>query len=178
MNKRANLYLNIFELLSLVIMVCFMEAYLYFRNIFILLKGGLFLIVIISSMIFISIELFLFLLLNKKGKAFYILYMLIDLIVSVYLTIKIPYAGFVILLLFATIKNALRIALVNELYMPKEFDRYCKMFGITIRDFKKTKKRVKKKEVIEIPKEVVEKPTTKTKKKTTKKKATQKEATI
>ena len=100
--------------------------------------------------------------------------MLIDLSIIVFSTIKIPYSGFVLVLLFGTVKNALRIVLIKELYMPKEFDRYCKMFGITINDFKKTRKRVHKKEIIEIPKEK----TVSTKKKSTSKKRTQKEATI
>ena len=176
MNKRANLYLNIFELLAFLIMICSMEAYLYYNNLFIIFKILLFLIPFTSGLIFLSIELFLFLLLKKSFKGFYLIYLLIDLGVCVYLTIQVPFSGFVLFLLFCTLKNVLRIVLVNEIYFPKEFNRYCKMFGITIRDFKKSKSTRKKKEVLEIPLEKGKK--VKTSKKKTTKKSVQSEATI
>lgn len=177
MNKRANLYLNIYELLSFVFMVCFMESYLYFNQLLPIYRTLLLIVSMISGILFISMELFLFLLLNKKSKAVYILYLLIDLGLAVYLTIKIPFAGFVVFLLFSTIKNILRVLLVKVIYIPKEFDRYCKMFGIKVRDFKKTRRRVKKAQIIEIPVEKEEKVKTPKKKKTSKKKVEQ-EATI
>ena len=154
-----------------------MESYLYFHNISGIIRNIFLLIAIISGILFISIELFLFILLKTKSKLFYIGYIILDLGISVFLTTKNPYSGFLLVLLFSTIKNVLRIVLVEELYMPKEFDRYCKMYGITVRDFKKERKVTKKKEVVVIPAEPVKKQAA-TKKKTTTKKRTQKEATI
>ena len=81
------------------------------------------------------------------------------------------------MLLFSTIKNILRVVLVQVIYIPKEFDRYCKMFDIKVRDFKKTRKRTTKREVIEIPVEKEEK-VKPTKKRTTSKKKAEREATI
>ena len=101
MNKRANLYLNILELFSFLLMVCTMQSYLYFTKLPWIGKSLLFSMVMISGILFISIELFLFLLLNKKSKAIYIIYLLIDLFLSIYLTAKTPFACFVIFLLFS-----------------------------------------------------------------------------
>ena len=177
MNKRANLYLNIFELLSFLISVCFMESYLYFHNLPLFVKSIIFLVSVLSGILFITIELFLFILLNNKSKVAYCFYMLIDLGLSVFLTIKIPYAGFYIFLLFSTIKNILRVVLVDVLYIPKEFNRYCKMFHITVSDFKKTKTKKKVKAVIEIPSQSITKEAPAKKKSVSKKKAHQ-EATV
>ena len=168
MNKRANLYLNIFELLSFLIMICLTELYLYFNTLPGVIKLIILFISAISAFLFISIELFLFLLLNKKSKAIYILYLFLDLGISIYFTIKIPYAYFVLFLLFSTIKNIFRVVLVETIYIPKEFNRYCKMFGITISDFKEIKKKRKKKQLIVIPVEKEEKQKSSKKKKETK----------
>ena len=176
MNKRANLYLNIFEMLSFVLTACFMESFLYFHASPFYIKYTLLLFTIISGIVFISVEIFLFLLLKNISKAIYIVYVLIDLAVTAFLTIQIPFSGFAILLLFSVIKNALRIVLVKEIYLPKEFNRYCKMFGITVSDFKKTRKRTKKETRIKIT--ATEKTKKTTKKKTTTKKKVQEEATI
>ena len=92
----------------------------------------------------------------------------------VYFTLKIPFSGFVLFLLFSAIKNILRVVLVNIIYQPKEFDRYCKMFGVTVRDFKKTSKKQRKNQLIEIP---IEKEKTSKKKKENKKKV-EREAAI
>jgi len=139
-----------------------------------LIRKGILVLMLLFGSIFIAIELFLFLLMTKKSRMFYILYMLLDLAITVFFTIQIPKSSFVIFLLFSTIKDVLRVVLVKELYMPREFKRYCKMFNITINDFKKTRK-VKKKKALVISFKGVK--TTPTKKKSTSKKK-EREATV
>ena len=80
--------------------------------------------------------------------------MIIDVVLAVILTTKLSFAGFIVLIIFKLAKDILRVRFVENLYIPKEFDKYCKMFNIKIADFKKTKRKTvksSKKEEIKIP---------------------------
>lgn len=76
-------------------------------------------------------------------------------------------------------KDIIRVLLVDKIFIPKEFNRYCKMFNLKIKDFPKKKEKMKQKErseVIKIPQEdIIDK---KTSKKKTSKKSPKQEATI
>ena len=178
MNKRANLYLNIIEEISFILAFLLITVMLHYElsN---LLKNICFLSGAIFGLLFIAIELFLFILMNNKSKIIYSLYLIIDLIAVIYINSKFPFSALTVLIVFSIIKDLERVLLVEKIYIPKEFDYYCKMYGIKIKDFKKKRKTVsrvsKKKEIIEIPNEEFDKQTTKKK---TAKRRTQPEATI
>ena len=82
---------------------------------------------------------------NIKSKLIYILYIVIELGVALFVNTKIPFSFFILFVLFKLLKDILRIVFVNKIYKPKVFDKYCKIVGIKISDFKKkpTKKKVK-----------------------------------
>lgn len=121
-----------------------MGLYLSLENIPIIIKVCLFFLGGVCGLLFIAIELFLFLLLNNKIRGIYIVYMMLNVILAVYLNSKFPFLGFIIFILFSFAKDGLRVLLVNSIYIPKEFNRYCKMFHIKVKDFKKQRKRVSK----------------------------------
>ena len=157
MNKKANLYLNILEFIFFGIALLSMGAYL---NTFMILgffKYLLFLCAAVSGLLFIGIELFLWMIMNTKSKLLDIAYFLIEIICAVYATTIIPYSGFIVFLCFNFFRDFLRITLVERIYIPKEFDYYCKMFGIKIKDFPKKKKPIKSVPAKEILVETIEK---------------------
>ena len=158
MNRRANLYLNIYDFIIFILSITSMGLCLTLRELTfpapVILRYISFAFGTISGLLFIAIELFLFIIMNKKSKAIYIGYMLFDIVLAVILTTKLSFAGFIVIIIFKLAKDVLRIRFVENLYIPKEFDRYCKMFNIKIADFKKTKKKpvkVTKKAEIKIP---------------------------
>ncbi len=153
MNKKANVFLNSFEFLFFSISLISMGAFLNAHTLQPFVRYSIFSISILFGMLFIAIELFLWILMNGKSKFLDIAYLLVELICCVYATTKIPFSGLFLLLGFSFMKDSLRIAFVKKLYIPKEFDYYCKMFGIKVKDFKKKKKVPTKKPTLAIPEE-------------------------
>jgi len=158
MNRRANLYLNIYDFVIFVLCITSFGLCLTLREVSfpmpVILRGITMIFGTISGLLFIAIELFLFIIMNKKSKAMYIGYMIIDVVLAVILTTKLSFAGFIVLIIFKLAKDILRVRFVENLYIPKEFDKYCKMFNIKIADFKKTKRKAvksSKNEEIKIP---------------------------
>lgn len=182
MNKRANLFLNIYSSISFLLGIVCIGYSLTLKelsyNVPTIFPTSILILGCISGLIFISIELFLFLLLKNKMKGLEITLTVISLVPILGLNTIIPFSGFLIIILLGFSKDIIRILLVDKIFIPKEFNKYCKMFHITIKDFPKKKEKVKKKErteVIKIPQEeIVEKsiPKKKTSKKSTKQEAT------
>ena len=154
MNKRANLYLNIYEFISFLLAVTCIGLSLTLKEIsgipYILKSTSLF-TGTIFLVFFVLIEIILFLLMKFKMKVIYILYLMIDVLLSIYINNIFPFYGIYVFFFFCILKNCLRIKLVNKIYIPKLFNNYCKMFNIKIADFKK-KKEVKE----EIPEKPIE----------------------
>ena len=161
MNKKANLFLNIGEFVFLILALVFMNLYLSNTNLSFIVRNLYFLLSAITGLLFISIECFLFLLMKTKTKVIYGVFLMLDIAIAVFLNLKFPFSCPLVFLIFCILKNVVRIVLVDKIYIPREFNYYCRMFGIKVKDFKKkkvVKKVTKKKEVIEIPveeKEVV-----------------------
>ena len=102
----------------------------------------------ICGIIFISIESFLFILMKNKYRLSEIGYILVEIVLAVLISAKVPFSFFIVLPVLNITRNLLRISLVDKLYIPKEFNRYCKMFDIKIKDFpKKRTTTIKKKAV-------------------------------
>lgn len=150
MNKRANLYLNIYEFIAFILALtciglCMTIGELSFpvptiMRITILGIGTL------SALLFISIEVFLFLLMNTKARLIYLAYMLLDIVLAVFMNKLLPFSAFLVVILLCITKNILKVKLVDKIYIPREFNRYCRMFNIKVKDFPKKRK---KKEVVE-----------------------------
>ena len=145
MNKRANIYLNIYATIAFILSLTSMGLTLILGELSYtipnLLKISTLLIGSVFGLLFIAIEVFLFILLEPKFKVQFSIYILVDIILAIYINTKFPFSAFIIFLVFHFIKNISRIALVETIYMPKEFNRYCKMFNIKIPDFKKKRKK-------------------------------------
>ncbi len=161
MNRRANLYLNIYSFIAFILSLSCLGLSVSLKELSYtfptIIQTISFFIGSISGLLFIAIELFLFILMNNKSKVGYILYLLIDIAIAVLVNLLIPFSCFVIFILLKLTSDILKIKLVDSIYIPKEFDKYCKMFGIKIPDFKK-KRLVKKTETKEKVEINVEKP--------------------
>ena len=150
MNKRANLYLNIYAFVAFILSISCIGLSLALQDLTYgvpsLLKNTTFLLGSVAGLFFISIEAFLFLLMQGKVRFFYVAYLLIDLAISIKVNTIIPFSAFVIFITLSLLKDFLRIILVDEIYINKEFDRYCKRFGVKVKDFRKKRKTVKAKD--------------------------------
>ena len=152
MNKRANLYLNIYEFFLFVLSLsciglCMIlsELTLPVPEIIKIVSLG---IGLIATILFISIEAFLFLLMSTKSKLLFLFCIILEIVIAILINIKIPFSAFLVFMVCSFLKNSLRIKLVEKIYIPKEFNRYCKMFNIKVKDFpkKRTVKLKKEKE--------------------------------
>lgn len=140
-----NFYDFIFFILSFTCIILFIllgQMNIHIPGIF---RYTLFVIGSLSGFVFIAMEVLLFLVMNIKSKLIYILYLVTELGVALFVNTKIPFSFFILFVLFKLLKDILRIVFVNKIYKPKVFDKYCKIVGIKISDFKKkpTKKKVK-----------------------------------
>lgn len=154
MNKRANIYLNIFGVISFILTIILITLSLRLETLSYhtpyILRMLVTLLGFICGIIFISIESFLFILMKNRYRLIEIGYVLIEIVLAVLISAKIPFAFFIVLPILNVGRNLLRISLVDKLYIPKEFNRYCKMFGIKIKDFPK-KRTTTRKKTIDIP---------------------------
>ena len=183
MNKRVNLYLNIYSFISFLLGIVCIGYSLTLRELSYkvptIFPTSILILGCISGLICISIELFLFLLLKNKIKGLELVLAIISIIPIIGLNSIIPFSGFLIIILLGFSKDTIRVLLVDKIFIPKEFNKYCRMFHISIKDFPKTKEKKKEKErseVIQIPEEeIVEKESAKKK---ARKKSPKQEATI
>ena len=157
MNKRANIYLNSISFIFLLLAISFMGLFITENDLSydipIFLKSSFFLIGAVYGIIFLSIECFLFLLLENKFKIISISYTFIGITGAILLNSLFPFLGFILIPCIILLKEIARVYFVKIIYIPKEFDYYCKMFGIKIKDFPKKRKAVSKtkKETEKIP---------------------------
>ena len=148
MNKRANLYLNIYSFIAFILSLSCLGLTVTLKELPyalpIMIKSISYIVGIASGLLYIAIEVFLVLLMNNKSKIGYISYMLVDIALAVLINTIIPFSCFIVFIILKLTRDILKIKLVNVIYIPKEFDRYCKMFGIKVSDFKKQKNSTKK----------------------------------
>ena len=141
MNKRANLYLDIYEFIAFILSLACIGLCMTLGELsfpvpeilkFCILGVGIF-----SALLFISIEVFLFLLMNNKSRCLYILFLIIDLVIAMLFNRVVPFSAFLVFIVMSFTKDFLRIKLVDKIYISKEFNRYCKMFNVKVKDFPK-----------------------------------------
>ena len=154
MNKRANLYLNIIGFISFILAFSFFYLTMKIESMAItiyLYRNITFLLTSIFGLTFILVEIILFMLYKNKYKTIYIVYMILDILITFIVNDKYPFTFPITFILFRLVKDIIRITKVNIIYIPRRFNKYCKMFNIEIKDFDKKKVYKKKKKIAAIP---------------------------
>lgn len=127
MNKKNILNLNIIEVSSFVLSLLFMGIYLMPSNV-VLVKPLLFLLGSVCGLTFISIELFLILIMNNKYRIIYISYMLLSLVLGVIINTELPYSVFLIIAISSLVKGAFKVLLSDKIYVGSRYKKYSKIF--------------------------------------------------
>ena len=140
MNKKNILNLNIIEVSSFVLSLLFMGIYLMPTNV-ILVKPLLFLLGSVCGLTFISIELFLLLVMSNKYRIIYISYLLLTIILGVIINTKLPYSVFLIITISSVLKGLFKILLSDKIYVGSRYKKYSKVF---ITEYKELKTNINK----------------------------------
>ena len=153
MNKKLNISLNIIEFFSILII-----SILLFEIANITLSGlkeqllipvkTMFYITVILELFAITSEMILFIIYNKNIKFIYLIYTVIEVLITILLNIKIPFSGLIIIILFSLVKGVLRILFQYEIYDSKLFKKHCKLFNLKLKVDKKKRKTKKISKVI------------------------------
>ena len=147
MNRRANAYLNVISFTTFIL--TFLLFIITIRiesmdNTIYLLRNITLISTFIVSMVFIACELLLFLLLQKKYKIYYIVYLIGALLITIKLNSIIPYIFTITIVLFKLMIDIARIVFVKKIYINRRFTTYCRRYGIKVKDWKRTYKKKKK----------------------------------
>lgn len=140
MKKNINIKLNIIEFISFILCLLFMGIYL---NNALVVKPLFFILGIISGFTFISIETFLYLVMNNKYRIIYIAYLLLGIILGSIINIEYPYIIFLVVVLFSLIKSIYRVLLMDKIYVGSRYKKYSKVFTSEVKDIKKLIKKNK-----------------------------------
>lgn len=159
MNKKVNIYLNIVGFISFIISFSLIFVSLRLETntevIINIIRYIVSILGMISGCLFIFIDLFLFTLYKNKIKVLYVVYMVLDIVLALYLNSIFDYSYILVFLSFRLIKDITRLLLVNKIYVPKKLNQILKLYGLKVNDTKsKTKSNLpKKKTIVSIPKE-------------------------
>jgi len=140
MNKKNILNLNIIEVSSFILSLLFMGIYLMPTNV-ILVRPLLFLLGSVCGLTFISIELFLILIMNNKYRIIYISYILLSLVLGVLLNTKLPYSVFLVIAISSILKGLFKVLLSDKIYVGSRYKKYSKVF---ITEYKELKTNINK----------------------------------
>lgn len=140
MNKKNILNLNIIEVSSFILSLLFMGIYLMPTNV-ILVRPLLFLLGSVCGLTFISIELFLILIMNNKYRIIYISYILLSLVLGVLLNIKLPHSVFLVIAISSVLKGLFKVLLSDKIYVGSRYKKYSKIF---ITEYKELKTNINK----------------------------------
>ena len=136
MNKVISKKLNTYEVVAVLYGILCIYALSLIQSVY--YKELLVYVAIISEVLIVSIELFLFYLANLKNKFYTVGYYLIELFIIIYMNIKVPFIGLLFLLLFSLLKGFYRITNFDSIYVTNRLYNVCKKYGIKIkRDYKK-----------------------------------------
>lgn len=150
MNKKASLNLNIIELSSFVLSLLFMGIYLMPTNV-ILVKPLLFLLGSICGLTFISIELFLLLVMSNKYRIIYISYVLLSIIIGVIINTQLPYSVFLVIVISSILKGMLKVLLSNKMYVGSRYKKYSKVFSTEYKELKNNINKLFSKKKVLVP---------------------------
>ena len=135
MNKKNILNLNIIEVSSFILSLLFMGIYLMPTNV-VLVKPLLFLLGSVCGLTFISIELFLILIMNNKYRIIYISYLLLTIILGVFINTKLPYSVFLIIAISSIVKGLFKTLLSDKIYLGSRYKKYSKLFTAEYKELK------------------------------------------
>ena len=136
MNKKTNINFNIIEVSSFILSLLFMGIYLMPTNV-ILVRPLLFLLGSVCGLTFISIELFLLLIMNNKYRIITIGYMLLSIILGILINTMIPYSVFLVLVLSSIVKAIIRVVLNDKIYVGSRYKKYSEIFIDELSNIKK-----------------------------------------
>jgi hypothetical protein len=145
MNKKINLYLNIIESVLIFILVG-LGVLFYTHNI--QLNGLQRNLIITTSFILefiaVSIELFMFYIMNNKFRGIAVIFYLLELLVPVMINTKIPFVGIALVMKLNIMKNFFRVYKFNLILEKENLYQFCDTFGIKI-EKEKTKRKYTRK---------------------------------
>ena len=140
MNKKVSLNLNIIEVTSFILSLIFMGIYLMPNNV-VLVKPLVFILGAICGFTFISIELFLLLIMSNKYRIIYISYILLSIVLGVLINTKLPYSVFLVIAISSLLKGAFKVLLSDKIYVGSRYKKYSKVF---ITEYKLIKENISK----------------------------------
>ena len=100
---------------------------------------------IFFELVVVSIEVLLFFIYKTIYKFLYILYFIMEVVITLLINARFPFYGMVVIVGFSFLKAILRICFVKTIYIPKEFDYYLKIFHISTKKKKKKNSNIKRK---------------------------------
>ena len=150
MNKKNILNLNIIEVSSFILSLLFMGIYLMPTNV-ILVKPLLFLLGSVCGLTFISIELFLILIMNNKYRIIYISYILLSFILGVVINVKLPYSVFLIIAISSLVKGLFKVMFSDKIYVGRRYKKYSKVFTTEYKELKTSINKLFNKKKVLIP---------------------------
>ena len=140
MNKKNILNLNIIEVSSFILSLLFMGIYLMPTNV-ILVRPLLFLLGSVCGLTFISVELFLLLVMSNKYRIIYVSYILLSLILGILINTKVPYSVFLVIAISSVLKGLFKVLLSDKIYVGSRYKKYSKIF---ITEYKELKTNINK----------------------------------
>ena len=145
MNKKINLYLNIIESV-LIILLIGLGVFFYTNNShFNSFYSNLIIIMsFIMEFIAVSIELFMFYIMNKKYRGFSVLYYIAELLLPIFINIKFPFIGIGIIMILNIAQNFFRVYKLDIILEKENLYQFCDTFGIKI-EKEKTKRKYTRK---------------------------------
>ena len=149
MNKKINKRLNIIESVSLLVgIVCMLIGATLHHSSNIsgieIYNTLLFFVGVFAEIVVVSIELFLYYLMEFKYKFFETFYYILELVLSVWINSFAPFAVIIVLTVLHTIKNVFRILAVEKVYRFAGFYDVCMKFGIKTEKPKRKRKAASK----------------------------------
>lgn len=150
MNKKNILNLNIIEVSSFILSLLFMGIYLMPTNV-ILVKPLLFLLGSVCGLTFISIELFLILVMSNKYRIVYISYLLLSLVLGVIINTKLPYSVFLIIAVSSLLKGLFKVLLSDKIYVGSRYSKYSKLFTTEYNEIKNNISKLFNKKKVLVP---------------------------
>ena len=137
MKKRFHLFLNILEFISYTLFLCFTMMNFRFGQLAFIGRFFLLLPMTIFGATYLSINLFLFLVMKDKIKVLNSIYKIVTILILAYVTIQSYRYGFFILLIFHFIQDSFRMYFVDKIYVTKKVKHYSKIFNFCLKEFKK-----------------------------------------
>ena len=128
MKEKKNIYLHILEFVFYSFFLFFMMMCFHMSHFVFVLKYLIMILLFLCSFLYLSIDLFIFLVMKNQAKVVSILSLILVCFALVYLIHQPFYFAFSFLLFYHFVKDALGIFLGEKIYDMKRAKQYCKLF--------------------------------------------------